>query len=111
MLQFYDWPGNIRELQNFIHRAVILSPGSMLNLPLEELRKPLSLGSDSTTTANSRIASLEEVEREHIRHVLVQTRWRVGGRNGAAALLGLNRTTLQSKIQRLGLSENSKLKK
>jgi formate hydrogenlyase transcriptional activator len=97
MLQ-WNWPGNIRELENFIERSVILSDGSVLRAPLAELRHEIAkqrAGSEST---------LENREREHIIEVLRQTRGVLSGPRGAAARLGLKRTTLQYKLQKLGIS-------
>ncbi len=108
--QAYPWPGNIRELQNFIERAVILSPGAVLNAPLEELQAPIPTPSAAAGEDPARTATLQELEREHILKALAQTRWLVGGRNGAAALLGLNRTTLLSRMQKLGISRHPKPK-
>ena len=92
----YSWPGNIRELENFVERAVILSKDSMLALPLSELRLPAENGGAMTT--------LEAAERDHILRALRETRWVVGGPRGAAARLGINRTTLQSRMRKLGIS-------
>jgi formate hydrogenlyase transcriptional activator len=92
----YSWPGNIRELQNFIERAVILSTGSTLGAPLEDLKSPV----ETTLVA----ATLKQAESGHILKVLRETRWVVGGPRGAAVRLGLKRTTLMGKMRRLGLS-------
>src|ERR1700733_13570939 len=89
-LQQHSWPGNIRELQNFIERAVILSSGPVLNAPLGDLRV---LGSTQTQTAAA-ARTLADAERSHILEVLRKVDWVVGGRRGAAVLLGLPRTTL-----------------
>jgi formate hydrogenlyase transcriptional activator len=95
----YPWPGNVRELQNVIERAVILSPDSVLQLPATEWqRRP------PTTEAPDRVLTLEEVEREHILRVLRETRWVVGGSQGAASRLGLRRTTLLYCLEKLGIS-------
>jgi formate hydrogenlyase transcriptional activator len=91
------WPGNIRELQNFIERAVIMTPGSILQIQVGELGRFTPV---TSTTANT----LEDMEREHIVQTLRETRGIVGGRHGAAAKLGLKRTTLLSKMERLGIS-------
>lgn len=97
-LMDWKWPGNIRELENFIERSVILSPGTRLNAPLAELREiaPPALEEASGT--------LHDREREHIIEILRQTRGTLSGPSGAAARLGLKRTTLQYKMQRLGIS-------
>jgi formate hydrogenlyase transcriptional activator len=98
-LSQYHWPGNIRELENFIERAVILSRGSSLAVPLPELK----LRSSRPAEGGLRLSTLEEAEREHIRQALQQTNWLVGGSAGAAARLGMKRTTLQSKMAKLGI--------
>jgi formate hydrogenlyase transcriptional activator len=91
----HPWPGNIRELQNFVERSVILSTGSVLSGSLPEVTGTLKL---------SAAVTLEDAERSHILHILDQTEGVVGGRDGAAARLGLPRTTLISKMRRLGVS-------
>jgi transcriptional regulator with GAF, ATPase, and Fis domain len=93
----HDWPGNIRELQNFIERAVILSRETMLLAPVEELKPSVGL-------ASTRPITLEQAESNHILHTLRETNWVIGGPKGAAARLGLKRTTLISKMRRLRLS-------
>ena len=92
----YAWPGNIRELENFIERAVLLSSGPQLRAPLADLKS-------AAMAAPSEEATLADAEREHILSVLRQTNWVIGGAAGAAARLGLKRTTLQSKMQKLGI--------
>jgi formate hydrogenlyase transcriptional activator len=100
-LTSYQWPGNIRELQNFIERSVILTSGNVLRPPLESL--------ESAPEAESLGAiTLEDAEREHIRKILEQTRWVVGGPSGAAALLGIKRSTLYFRMQKLGISRAKK---
>ena len=99
-LQSYPWPGNVRELENFIERAVILSPGSDLFVPLTELKRP-------NLVNNGSVATLEDAEREHILKALRETNWVIGGTLGAAAKLGMKRTTLQSKMQKLGIARPS----
>jgi formate hydrogenlyase transcriptional activator len=94
----YHWPGNIRELQNLVERAVILSRGSTLEVPLSELKQ-----SKAANHANGSI-SLEAVERDHILRILGESGWVIGGPNGAAARLGLNRTTLNHRMRKLGIS-------
>jgi DNA-binding NtrC family response regulator len=96
----YSWPGNIRELQNFIERAVILTPGSVLQIPIEALKT-------SAPVVSSTSGTLEDLEREHILQVLRETRSVIGGPKGAAARLGLKRTTLLSKMERLGISRST----
>ena len=93
------WPGNVRELQNFIERAVILSPGKDLRLPLEELNQTAD-GPD----AAAKPVTLKDADREHIIQALADTNWVVGGPKGAAARLGLRRTTMISKMEKLGIS-------
>src|SRR6266436_4014495 len=103
MLLTHPWPGNVRELQNFIERAVILSPGKVLRPPLAELQR--SNGPEaSAQSAAPKAKSLKDAEREHILQALAETNWVVGGPKGAAARLGLLRTTLIYKMQRLGIS-------
>jgi PAS domain S-box-containing protein len=92
----WEWPGNIRELENFIERAVLLTKGPNLRVPLGELEVPKE-------AARVKGASLELAEREHILSVLRATNGKIGGRNGAAARLGLVRTTLNSKIKKLAI--------
>jgi formate hydrogenlyase transcriptional activator len=91
----YHWPGNVRELENLIERAVILSPGPELRVPVAELKQPSEAPSN---------LSLESAEREHIVRVLRETNGVVGGPRGAATRLGLKRTTLQSKMRKLGIT-------
>jgi formate hydrogenlyase transcriptional activator len=99
----WSWPGNIRELGNFIERSVILSEGNRLNPPLAELGQEISRQpSDSDVTLRDR-------EREHIIDILRQTRGALSGPLGSAARLGLKRTTLQYKMQRLGISRTDYL--
>jgi formate hydrogenlyase transcriptional activator len=100
-LTSYEWPGNIRELQNFIERSVILSSGNTLCPPLESLQA-------AAETESLEAVTLEDAERDHIRKVLEQTRWVVAGPKGAAARLGIKRSTLYFRMQKLGISRNSK---
>jgi len=96
----YSWPGNIRELQNIVERAVILSPGPALQVPLGDLQlvaTPTSVPTDAAVT-------LAAAEREHILGALRETRWVVAGPKGAAARLGMKRSTLQKKMRKLGIS-------
>jgi len=95
----YDWPGNIRELQNIIERAVILSSGSVLEVPAGELKS-------SPEPAGRMPQTLEEAERRHILQALEETHWIVGGPRGAAARLGMKRSTLQFRMQKLGISRH-----
>jgi formate hydrogenlyase transcriptional activator len=99
----YPWPGNIRELQNFIERSVILTSGNVLHAPLATLSSADQVESLGAIT-------LEDAERDHIRKTLEQTRWVVAGPNGAAARLGIKRSTLYFRMQKLGISRtNNKL--
>lgn len=96
----WKWPGNIRELENFIERAVILSRDNVLHVPMAEL-----------VTAETEVASevdpnLQAAEREHILRVLRETRGMIGGTGGAAERLGLKRTTLNSKLKKLGIERS-----
>jgi formate hydrogenlyase transcriptional activator len=97
----YDWPGNVRELENFVERAVILSQGSELQLPLGEL--PQRIKSRAMISAD-RSNTLEEATRGHIMRALKDTKWIIGGPTGAAARLGMKRTTLHSLVKRLGIT-------
>jgi formate hydrogenlyase transcriptional activator len=96
----YEWPGNIRELQNFLERSVILSSGPVLQAPLESLASAVS----SKPMKASASLTLEEAETTHILRVLEQVGWVVGGPKGAAEKLGLKRTTLIAKMRRLGIA-------
>ena len=96
VLKAHDWPGNIRELQNLIERAVIMTPGSTLQLPRELLKRAQSTASLSART-------LAEAERDHIVDVLREVGWVIGGTHGAAVRLGLPRTTLISRMCKLGI--------
>ena len=97
-LMQYRWPGNIRELENVIERAVILSPGSVLRVPLRDLRSRIAPGH-----AHEQPHTIADVEREHIRAVLQETRWVLSGPRGAATRLGLNRSTLYFRMKKLGI--------
>jgi len=105
-LMRYPWPGNVRELQNFMERAVILSPHSVLHAPTFEL-EPLRAG----VQANIPMTGLEEVERDHILRALDASNWVVGGSNGAAARLGMKRTSLVYRIQKLRISRPARFPK
>jgi len=103
-LSNYSWPGNIRELQNVIERAVILTKGPVLKVSLADLK---SKSPDANGHSNG-AATLEEVERRHILSVLEQTNWVFAGPNGAAAKLGMKRPTLQFRMQKLGITRPHK---
>jgi formate hydrogenlyase transcriptional activator len=101
---WYPWPGNVRELQNVIERAVIVSTDYVIRLPMEELllraeQPPVS----NRCNANLR-ATLRDAERQEIIAALEKTIGKIGGPNGAAALLGMSRSTLQFRMQKLGIS-------
>jgi PAS domain S-box-containing protein len=96
VLTAWDWPGNVRELENFIERSIILTNGSVLAAPLGELQARLSTQEQSAT--------LEAAERKHILEALRQSKGRIAGEQGAAARLGLKRTTLQSKLKQLRIN-------
>jgi formate hydrogenlyase transcriptional activator len=113
----YVWPGNIRELENLLERAVILSPGKELRVPLSEIKSISGISTagaessssftslNSSASASSSISTLEEAERQHILRALKQTHWRIAGPKGAALLLGMKRTTLQARIRKLGIRQ------
>jgi formate hydrogenlyase transcriptional activator len=96
-LSQYSWPGNVRELENFIERAVILSQNAQLHVPVAELKVAKDIAPSGLTT-------LKMAEREHIERALREANWIIGGPSGAAARLGMKRTTLQSKVQKLGIT-------
>jgi formate hydrogenlyase transcriptional activator len=97
-LSRYSWPGNIRELQNLMERAVLLSPGTQLRVPLTDIVAPLAVNDDGQSSA------LEQVERQMIVRALQESNWVVGGVRGAAARLRLNRTGLAYKMKKFGIS-------
>jgi formate hydrogenlyase transcriptional activator len=97
VLEDYAWPGNVRELQNFIERAVILSPGTSLRAPLDELTQ------ETVHSSPTHLSTLEEMEREHVLRALKESNWITGGPKGAAAKLGMKRTTLAYRIRKLGI--------
>jgi formate hydrogenlyase transcriptional activator len=107
-LSAYDWPGNVRELQNLIERAVILSSGSSLEVPLAALNGRRTAVTAAVTppvrTAAVEAETLEEAERRHIVAALERANWVVAGTNGAAARLGMKRSTLQFRMRKLGIS-------
>jgi formate hydrogenlyase transcriptional activator len=103
----YPWPGNIRELQNVIERALILSRSRDLKVPLADLQGRLPENGKIENGKKNGPATLKEMERQHILSVLEQTGWVLAGPNGAAAKLGLKRSTLQFRIRRLGITRPS----
>jgi formate hydrogenlyase transcriptional activator len=109
----YHWPGNIRELQNVIERAVIISAGPALSVDIADLKFPKSNHAEERVAApNSETNGalhhlLEETERQQVLQALKQCNWVVAGPHGAAALLGINRSTLQVRIRKLGISRDT----
>jgi formate hydrogenlyase transcriptional activator len=104
----YPWPGNVRELENFIERAVILSRGPELEVPVAELKQ--SARKSAAVLPNglgNGVATLEHAEREHIVRALGETNWVIGGPTGAAVRLGMKRTTLQSRMRKLGIARSN----
>ena len=107
----YNWPGNVRELENLIERAVLLTPGKELKVPLSELTGSRAAGEIATPEVllgpvgaeAPSLATLEEADRQHILRALRQTEWKIAGPKGAAALLGMKRTTLQARMRKLGI--------
>jgi len=95
----YPWPGNIRELENLIERAVIVSPGPVLRVPVGELKTPVDPSPGDLLT-------MQAAEREHILKALEASRWKLAGPAGAASRLGMKRTTLQSRMKKLGISRS-----
>jgi len=106
VLVAYHWPGNIRELQNLVERAVILSTGPVLKVPLSDVRPQPQPVMPANAPANGKprkIETLDEVERRHVLETLEATDWVVGGPKGAAVRLGLKRSTLQVRMEKLGI--------
>ena len=117
LLQAYDWPGNIRELQNVIERGVIVSRGPVLKVPVADLRPHAGIAARGFGSAASGPSidavrpaaaptlrgSLDETERNQIMAALEQSRWIIAGPNGAAARLGMKRSTLQFRMRKLGI--------
>jgi formate hydrogenlyase transcriptional activator len=109
----YHWPGNIRELQNVIERAVIISAGPVLSIDVGDLKSPKAIhveeraATPQSPTNGALHGILEEAERRHILDALQQCNWVVAGPHGAAALLGINRSTLQVRIRKLGISRDT----
>jgi formate hydrogenlyase transcriptional activator len=108
----YHWPGNIRELQNVIERAVIISAGPVLSVDVADLKFPKT-GPPAEKPASPKPPNgalhsvLEEAERQQILQALKQCNWVVAGPHGAAGLLGMNRSTLQVRIRKLGISRGT----
>jgi DNA-binding NtrC family response regulator len=100
----YSWPGNIRELQNSIERAVILTSGPVLRVPLHDLPKPIT-----PTSSKSEFRTIAETERDLILGTLKKTKWVIAGPNGAAERLGMNRSTLRFRMNKLGIIKPWKL--
>jgi formate hydrogenlyase transcriptional activator len=100
-LKRYPWPGNIRELENVIERAVVLSSGPVLRIAHHDLNSRIAPGQNT-----DRPQTLEEVERNHILTILKETRWLLSGPDGAAARLGLNRSTLYFRMKKLGIARS-----
>jgi formate hydrogenlyase transcriptional activator len=98
----YSWPGNVRELQHLIERAVILSPNELLKVPVSEIDRVIA----APKTGDSQ-RTLEEVERAHILATLNETGWILSGPRGAASRLGLNRSTLQFRMKKLGIDRSA----
>ena len=98
-LRRWHWPGNVRELENLMERAVILSRGKVLQIPMAELASAVKADAESVTPS-----SLEAADREHILRVLRETKGVIGGPEGGATRLGLKRTTLNSKMRKLGIT-------
>ena len=101
-LESYPWPGNIRELENVIERAIILSDEAIIEISPEML--PGSIGPADVQAGSKRVDTLESVEREHIRSVLVQANWAIEGSNGAARALDLHPSTLRYRMKKLGIT-------
>jgi formate hydrogenlyase transcriptional activator len=113
LLSRYDWPGNIRELQNVIERAVVLAPGAVLKLGADMLPvnagssdRLATVGSGSLDPAGNELCPLEEVEKRHIHSVLEKTSWIVEGDRGAAKILNLHPNTLRSRMKKLGIARS-----
>lgn len=100
-LKDYDWPGNVRELESVIERAVILSPETSLRI-LDRFESPLEVDH----VEDSSLKTLADLERDHITTVLKKTNWRVEGKNGAAAILNINSSTLRARMRKLGIHRN-----
>jgi formate hydrogenlyase transcriptional activator len=102
-LRRHTWAGNVRELENFIERAVIITRGSHLQIPLAELKTEIGANGGGKVALPARLVSMEEMERAHIEEVLRHTGGRIGGAGGAAEILGLPVSTLRSRMKKLGI--------
>jgi len=100
----YRWPGNVRELQNVVERAVVLSQDRVLRPALEDFQDAPETSEIAPTNRHESPTTLKDVEREHILQALAATNWVLGGPKGAGARLGLARTTLIAKMQKLGIT-------
>ncbi len=103
-LEDYHWPGNVRELKNFVKRILIQWPGKTINSI--DIDKLVDLTRDPDEVRHGKVVSMEEAERRHIINALIRTKGRVGGRSGAAILLGLPRSTFQYRLKKLGINPN-----
>jgi DNA-binding NtrC family response regulator len=99
MMQEYNWPGNIRELENLVARSVLLTDGRQI----ESIQIPRTKKNINHATDNQRLKTMEEIERDHIFTVLDKCKWRIHGKGGAAELLAMNTSTLYSRIKKLGI--------
>ena len=100
-LMLYDWPGNIRELENLVERALILSTGNSL-----EYGNWIPSVKITATNGKAAVQKLDDVEKEHIISVLNKTNWKVSGEKGAAKILGLNPTTLEARMKKMGIQRD-----
>jgi transcriptional regulator with GAF, ATPase, and Fis domain len=101
----YNWPGNIRELQNVIERAVIVSPDGVLRLPEPLVQQATNVSETPTSNEAITVSTLNEAERDHILRALEATGWRINGPKGAAAMLKLHPSTLRFRMKKLGLTK------
>jgi formate hydrogenlyase transcriptional activator len=104
VLTRYPWPGNVRELQNVVERAVILTPGKVLQVSLDDLQGSSKICDAVCGDKKNNRMTLKDIEREHIIQALAETNWVVGGPKGAAARIGLARSSLIAKMQKLGIT-------